>query len=49
MGKMINEYRFLFGKPEWKRAHGRRSYRWEDNIKMENKLGGFRLGSSGSR
>jgi hypothetical protein len=35
MGKKINTYRILMGKPEGKRTLGRRRCRWADNIKMD--------------
>jgi len=35
MGKRINAYRILMGKPEGKRPLGRPLYRWEGNIEME--------------
>jgi hypothetical protein len=34
MGKKINAYRILVGKPEGKRPLGRSRRRWVDNIKM---------------
>jgi hypothetical protein len=36
MGKKINAYMALVGKPEGKRTPGRRRRRQEDNIKMGN-------------
>jgi hypothetical protein len=35
MGKKINAYRILVGKPEGKIPLGRLRCRWEDNIKMD--------------
>jgi len=35
MGKRINAYRILVGKPEGKRPLGRPWCRWERNIKMD--------------
>jgi hypothetical protein len=35
MGGMRNAYNNLVGKPEGKRPFGRRSSRWEDNIRMD--------------
>jgi hypothetical protein len=35
MGKKMNAYRILVGKPEGKRPLGRPRHRWEDNIKMD--------------
>jgi hypothetical protein len=35
MGEKRNVYRLLVGKPEGKRALGRRRRRWIDNIKMD--------------
>ena len=41
MGKGRGVYRFLVGKPEWKRPLGRSRRRWENNIKMDlYKVGG---------
>jgi hypothetical protein len=40
MGQKRNAYRGLSGKPEATRLHGRRSHRWEDNIKIDLKMGG---------
>jgi hypothetical protein len=37
--------RILVGKPGEKVAHGRPTYRWEDNIKMDIKKLNGRLGS----
>jgi hypothetical protein len=34
MGKKMNAYRSLVGKPEGKRPLGRLRHRWENNIKM---------------
>jgi hypothetical protein len=35
MGKGRGVYRVLVGRPEGKRPLGRRTYRWEDNIKLD--------------
>jgi hypothetical protein len=35
MGKKINTYRILVGKPEGKRPLRRPTHRWEDNIRMD--------------
>jgi hypothetical protein len=35
MGKRMNAYRILVGKAEGKRLPGRRTRRWEDNIKLD--------------
>jgi hypothetical protein len=35
MGKMINTYKILIGKPEGKGTLRRHRRRWEDNIKMD--------------
>jgi len=35
MGEMKNAYKILDGKPEGKRPIGRRSSRWEDNIRTD--------------
>jgi hypothetical protein len=32
---MRNTYKILDGKPEAKRRLGRRTYRWEDNIRID--------------
>jgi hypothetical protein len=37
MGARRGVHRFLMGKPERKRLHGRPMRRWEDNIKMDLK------------
>jgi hypothetical protein len=37
---MRNACRIVVGKPEGKTLLGRRSRRWDDNIKMGNKFGG---------
>jgi hypothetical protein len=34
MGKKMNAYGILVGKPEGKRPQGKRRHRWEYNIKM---------------
>ena len=36
-GEIINAHRVWVGKPEGKKACGRSSYRWKDDIKMEFK------------
>jgi hypothetical protein len=41
MGEGRGVYRVLVGKPERKRSLGRRSYRWEDNIKMDLQKVGY--------
>jgi hypothetical protein len=44
MGKKMNMYRFMAGKPEGERSPGRPRRRWIDNIKMdllEIRLGGI--------
>jgi hypothetical protein len=35
MGKKLNAYRILVGKPEGKRTLGRPRRTWEDNIRMD--------------
>jgi hypothetical protein len=46
---MNKAYKIMVEKREWKKLLGRRSHRWEDNIKMYvNKLGGCELDISGS-
>jgi hypothetical protein len=35
MEEMINAYKILVWKPKGKRPLGRRSPRWEDNIRMD--------------
>jgi hypothetical protein len=35
MGKKMNAYGILVGKPEGKRPLERHRHRWEDNIKMD--------------
>ena len=41
MGEGRGVYRFLVGKPEEKRPHGRPRHRWEDNIRMDlQEMGG---------
>jgi hypothetical protein len=35
MGEMRNAFRLSVGKPEGKRPLGRRSHRWDDNIRMD--------------
>jgi hypothetical protein len=40
MGEWRGLYRVLVGKPEGKRPLGRTRRRWEDNIKMDLKVGG---------
>jgi hypothetical protein len=34
-------YRLLVGKPEGKRPPGRRRRKWEDNIKVDHREGGW--------
>jgi hypothetical protein len=41
--KKKNEYRILVGKPEGKRPLGRPRRRWEDNIKMDFRIGWYGL------
>jgi hypothetical protein len=41
MGVKRHAYRILVGKPEGKRALGRPRRRWEDNIKMDLREGGW--------
>jgi len=36
MGERRDAYKFLVGKPEGRRPHGRPRRGWEDNIKMES-------------
>jgi hypothetical protein len=36
-GEIGNAYKSLFEKPERKRPLGRRTHRWEDNIKVDFK------------
>jgi len=43
-GDLIGAYRFLMGKHEGKRPHGRTRLRWEDNIKMHLQDVGWRRG-----
>jgi hypothetical protein len=40
MGERRGAYRALVGKPEGRRPVGRPRRRWEDNIKMDLRLGG---------
>ena len=40
MGDRRGAYRVLEGKPEGKRPLGRPRYRWKDNIKMHQEVGG---------
>jgi hypothetical protein len=55
MGKKMNAYRILVGKPEGKRPLGRPRRRWVDNIKMDLRWDGrvwigliwLRTGTSG--
>jgi hypothetical protein len=37
MGKIINAYKILIGKPDGKRPFRRLRFRWKDNIKMDLK------------
>jgi hypothetical protein len=39
MGKMKNAYKILVGKPERKRLLRRHRHRWQNDIKVERKLG----------
>jgi hypothetical protein len=48
MGEMRNEYKILVRKPEEKRPLGRRRRRWENNIRMDLRVGRCVLGSCGS-
>jgi hypothetical protein len=48
LGEKMNAYRILVGKPEGKRPLKRSRRRWEDNIKMDLRLGCYGLDSSGS-
>jgi hypothetical protein len=45
---MRNAYKILVGKPEGKRPLRRPKHRWEDNIKMGNRVWRTGLDSSGS-
>jgi hypothetical protein len=48
MGQRRYAYRMLVGKPERKRLLGRCRFRWEDNVKMNQKeMGWHGLDSSG--
>jgi len=40
MGERSGTFMFLMGKPEGKRALGKRRLRWEDLIKMDIQEGG---------
>jgi hypothetical protein len=46
--EIINAHEILVVKPEGKRPLGRTRRKWEDNIKMENGVGGRGLDSSES-
>jgi hypothetical protein len=48
MGEKMNAYRIFVGKPEGKRPLGRPRRRWEDNIKMDLRMGCYVFDSSGS-
>jgi hypothetical protein len=48
MGKKMNVYRLLVGKPEGKRPLGRPRRRWMDNIKKEDRNECCGLDMSGS-
>jgi hypothetical protein len=48
MDAMRNEYEILVRKPEGKRPHERPRCSWEDNIKMDLRVGMCGLDSSGS-
>jgi hypothetical protein len=39
-GEMRNVYTILVGEPEEKRSFGKPRRRWEDNIKMDFRVGG---------
>jgi hypothetical protein len=41
MGEVRNAYTMLVGKPEGKRPLGRPRRRWNDNISMDLREGGF--------
>jgi hypothetical protein len=41
MGEMINTYIIFVVKPEGKRLLGRRRFRWEDNVKIDQKERGW--------
>jgi hypothetical protein len=41
MGERRGAYRALVGKPEGRRQLGRPRHRWEDNIKMDLREGGW--------
>jgi len=48
VGKEINTYRILVGKPEGKTPLGRPKRRWEDTIKMSRVGGVFKHGNEWS-
>jgi hypothetical protein len=48
MGEVKNAYNILVGKLEEKRTLRRHRHRWEHNIKMDLRVGGYGLHSSGS-
>jgi hypothetical protein len=43
-----NDYSILVGKPKWTRPLGRPRLRWEDNITVNHRVGGFGLDASDS-
>jgi hypothetical protein len=48
---MINAYKLLVGNPEERKALGRPTCKWEDNIQIDlkrNRMCGYRLDSTGS-
>jgi hypothetical protein len=47
-GEKRNVYWILVEKPEGKRLVGRQSCRWEDNIKMDLRIGYYGMDCSGS-
>jgi hypothetical protein len=47
-GEKRNAYRILVGKARRRRPLGRYGHRWEDNIKMDDRMGCYGLDSSGS-
>jgi hypothetical protein len=48
MGKVRSAYSILFGKPEGNRQLGRLRRGWESDIRMDLRVGGCGLDSSGS-